>query len=125
MTTWLVDGMNVVGSNPDGWWRDRQGAMRRLVDGLASYAARTGEQITVVFDGRPFEVDAGGVAVAFAPTRGRNAADDEIVRMVEAHPAPGTLTIVTSDRELAARVRALGADVAPSRSFRERLGGAA
>ena len=122
MTTWLVDGMNVVGSNPDGWWRDRQGAMRRLAADLASYAARTADEVTVVFDGRPFEVDADGIQVTFAPTRGRNAADDEIVRMVDAHPDPGTLTIVTSDRQLAERVRALGAGVVPARSFRERLG---
>ena len=116
--------MNVVGSNPDGWWRDRPGAMRRLVDELASFAASTGDDTTVVFDGRPFEVEADGVEIRFAPTRGRNAADDEIVRMVGTDPDAGGLTVVTSDRELADRVRALGAQVTPSRSFRERLGGA-
>ena len=29
---WYVDAMNVIGSRPDGWWRDREGAIRRLVD---------------------------------------------------------------------------------------------
>ena len=49
----LVDGNNVVGSKPDGWWRDRAGATRRLVAALQSLAARTGDEVTVVFDGRP------------------------------------------------------------------------
>src|SRR5262249_30234355 len=49
---WLiVDGNNVFGSRPDGWWRDREGAARRLVTELRSLAARTGDRITVVFDG--------------------------------------------------------------------------
>jgi predicted RNA-binding protein with PIN domain len=108
--------MNVVGSTPDGWWRDRQGAMKRLVEALSEYASRTGEQITVVFDGKPFEVDATTVEVAFAPH-----ADDEIARIAGADPAPDGLTVVTSDRELADRVRAHGAQVHPSRAFREKL----
>ena len=49
----LVDGNNVIGSRPDGWWRDRPGAARRLVAELQALAARTGDHITVVFDGRP------------------------------------------------------------------------
>jgi predicted RNA-binding protein with PIN domain len=121
MKRWIVDGMNVVGSTPDGWWRDRRGAMRRLVRSLAAFASDAGERVTVVFDGAPFDVEPAGVDVVFAPKRGRNAADDEIARMVCEDPEPGGITVVTSDRELADRVRAAGADVTPSRSFRARL----
>ena len=54
-----------------------------------------------MLDSRPFEIDApDGVGVRFAPG-GRNAGDDEIVRIVEADRSPETLTVVTSDRELA------------------------
>jgi predicted RNA-binding protein with PIN domain len=117
MTRWLVDGMNVVGSTPDGWWKDRRGAMQRLADQLATFAGESGDGVTVVFDGRPFEVDAGPVDVRFAPRRGRNAADDEIARMVSDDGEPGGITVVTSDRELVDRVRAAGAAVVSSRSF--------
>lgn len=34
--TIVVDSANVVGSRPDGWWRDRAGATVRLADQLAS-----------------------------------------------------------------------------------------
>ena len=39
-TAWLIDGNNVMGSRPDGWWRDRRGAARALVGELAAFAAR-------------------------------------------------------------------------------------
>jgi predicted RNA-binding protein with PIN domain len=108
--------MNVVGSTPDGWWRDRRGAMRRLAQGLAAYASQTGDQISVVFDGRGFELDTAPVGVTFAPN-----ADDEIERIVAGDPDPAGITVVTSDRELGERVRSHGASVFPSRSFREKL----
>ena len=38
--TIIVDGANVVGSRPDGWWRDRAGAAVRLHDNLATLAER-------------------------------------------------------------------------------------
>ena len=121
MTRWLVDGMNVVGSIPDGWWRDRHGAMARLVGRLAKLRSQSGEEVTVVFDGRPSELDAGAVDVAFAPTRGRDAADDEIARRVAADADPAGLTVVTSDRALAERVRREGAEVVSAGSFLRRL----
>ena len=123
MNKWVVDGMNVVGSIPDGWWRDRQRAMRRLAELLTRFAVESGEPVTVVFDGRPFEVPSETIEVVFAPGPGPNAADDEIARMVAADPDPGGITVVTSDAELAERVRAEGAHVAPSRAFRRRLEG--
>jgi predicted RNA-binding protein with PIN domain len=118
----IVDGMNVIGSRPDRWWRDRRGAMRRLVEALQAHAEETGDDVTVVLDSRPFDAgkNAPGVLVRFAPG-GRNAGDDEIVRIVERDAAPDTLHVVTSDKELAARVRALGAHVIPAGEFRAAL----
>jgi predicted RNA-binding protein with PIN domain len=116
----LVDGMNVIGSRPDGWWRDRRGAIQRLVTTLCRYQGDTGDEVIVVLDSRPFDVGDDGVGVRFAPG-GRNAGDDEIVRIVAADAAPETLTVVTSDRELAARVKEHGACVTGSREFRDTL----
>ena len=118
----MIDGMNVIGSRPDGWWRDRAGAMRRLIAALDQYGRETGDEVTVVLDSRPFPLDdaAGAVAVRFAPG-GRNAADDEIVRIVELDAAPEQLRVVTSDKDLVARVGALGALVIPAGEFRAEL----
>ncbi|HEY2601687.1 MAG TPA: NYN domain-containing protein [Thermoleophilaceae bacterium] len=116
---WIVDGMNVIGSRPDGWWRDRPGAMRDLAEQLGGWAA--GRDVTVVFDGRPVEAPADGIRVEFASRGGRNAADDDIVRLVEADSDPKGLRVVTSDRELSRRVRELGAEVVSARAFRHEL----
>ena len=50
---YLVDGMNVIGSRPDGWWRDLDAAVLRLARELAAWQAAGGDDVTVVFDGRP------------------------------------------------------------------------
>ena len=122
MTRWLVDAMNVIGSRPDGWWKDRRGAMRSLGDLLADFAAATGDEVGVVYDGREFADPPApaGVEVEFAPG-GRNAADHRIAERVEADPDPGSLRVVTSDRELRERVEAAGAEVEGSSGFRRRL----
>jgi predicted RNA-binding protein with PIN domain len=121
-THWVVDGMNVIGSRPDGWWRDRPAAMRALVERLAAFARATGEPVTVFFDGRPTDTgDPGTVAVRFASRRGRNAADDEIAAFVAEAGEPGAVRVVTSDGELAQRVRSSGAEVAGAGEFRRRL----
>lgn len=118
MTEWLVDGNNVVGSRPDGWWSDREGAKRRLVARLAQFAAARHAPVTVIFDGRALDLDGGErVRVAFASRDGRDAADDDIARLVVGHPDPGSLIVVTSDRELRARVRDDGAQVLGARAF--------
>ena len=57
----VVDAMNVIGTRPTGWWRDRRGAMSGLVDELSEYAADTDEDVTVVLDSDPFEIDAPNV----------------------------------------------------------------
>jgi hypothetical protein len=119
VTRWVVDGMNVIGSRPDGWWRDRRAAMRRLVDELG----RLADPVTVVLDGRPFDLDGGPVEVRFASRRGPDAADDDIAALVAADPDPGDLRVVTSDSALESRVRAHGAAVEGAGSFRRRLDG--
>jgi predicted RNA-binding protein with PIN domain len=118
---WLVDGMNVVGSRPDGWWRDRRAAMKRLSESLAAFATETGEPLTVVFDGQPFDLSAPPVEVLFASTDGRNAADHDIARNVQQDADPQSITVVTSDRELASRVTAAGCRVEGASQFRRRL----
>ena len=113
--------MNVIGSRPDGWWRDRPGAMRALAARLGELARRTGDEVTVVFDGRPFEIDADGVRVMFASRRGRDAADDDIAEIAAADEDPRSLTVVTSDAGLAARVEGAGAEVVPAGRFQREL----
>ena len=118
MTRWVVDGMNVIGSRPTGWWHDRPGAMRDLVYRLG----KLDEPVTVIFDGRPFEIDEPGeVDVRFASRGGRNAADDDIAALVEDAGDPASLRVVTSDAELARRVREHGAEVVPAGRFRRGL----
>ena len=116
MTRLLVDGMNVIGTRPTGWWRDRPGAMRELLEELRALD----EPVTVVFDGEPFDIESDEkVEVRFATRRGRNAADDDIVALVAESVEP--LCVVTSDAELAERAREHGAEVLGAGTFRARL----
>ena len=91
--------MNVIGSRPDGWWRDRDAAKRRLIEELTVLE----DEVTVVFD------EEGLVA------------DDEIVARVAADSDPAGITVVTSDAELQRRVREHGAKVEGAGTFRRRL----
>lgn len=117
----IVDGMNVIGSRPTGWWRDRDGAKRDLIATLQGFTAASGASLTVVLDGRPIagvpEGAHGGVEVLYAPRRGRNAADDRIVELVEADDDSESLVVVTSDRALRERVERHGARVVGSSTF--------
>jgi uncharacterized protein YaiI (UPF0178 family) len=74
----------------------------------------------VVLDTGPDDLlgTVGSVTVVRAPRRGRNAADDEIVRLLEHDP---DAHVVTSDADLATRVRVLGAAVEGAGAFRRRL----
>jgi len=118
--------MNVIGSRPDRWWNDPDAAVRRSIEELDRFVGRTGDELTVVYDRRPRDVPPGRhgtITVAFASRRGRNAADHDIVELVAGDDAPRTLTVVTSDRRLAERVRERGARVISSGSFRRRVDG--
>jgi predicted RNA-binding protein with PIN domain len=116
---WIVDGMNVIGSRPDGWWKDRGRAMVTLVDKLDQWASAQGDEVTVVFERPPSTaITSSVVAVAHAPWAAANSADDEIVRLVQADTRPHDIRVVTSDKALIERVRSLGASVSPAESFR-------
>jgi predicted RNA-binding protein with PIN domain len=116
----IVDGNNVMGSRPDGWWRDRAGAARRLVAQIGAWAD---QDVLVVFDGHaPDRCPASPhVEVRFADRGGRDAADDVIAALVAADPDPASLRVVTSDAALARRVREHGADVTGARGFLDAL----
>ncbi|OBJ77953.1 NYN domain-containing protein [Mycobacterium colombiense] len=117
---WIVDGMNVIGSRPDGWWKDRNGAMVTLVESLDRWASAQGETVTVVFERPPSAaITSSVVEIAHAPRAAANSADDKIVRMVAADAAPRDIRVVTSDRALTERVRSLGASVHRSEGFRD------
>jgi len=117
---WIVDGMNVIGSRPDGWWKDRGRAMVALVDRLDRWASVHGDDVTVVFE-RPPSTAIGSslIEVTAAPRAAANSADDEIVRLVQADARPQEIRVVTSDNGLTDRVATLGASVHPAASFRD------
>ena len=119
---WLVDGMNVIGTRPYRWWRDRDGAMLKLVDQLERWAAAEGEDVTVVFERQPSPpIRSTVIDVAHAPKPKANAADDEIVRLLKADDDPRAVRVVTSDRGLSERAYAQGATVEGADSFRSRI----
>ena len=122
---WIVDAMNVIGSRPDGWWKDRASAMSALVARLEGWAPTTDHQVTVVFEKPPSPpIHSSVVEIAHAPRAAADSADDEIVRIVHADGDPQDVTVVTSDGDLAARVQRAGASVYPAASFRNLIDGA-
>ena len=119
---WFIDGMNVIGTRPDAWWKDRDAAMLRLVDAIERWAAAEGEDVVVVFERAPSPpIRSTVIEVAHAPRPKRDAADDEIIRRLVAEPEPGGVKVVTSDRWLAARASAEGAVVVGAETFRARI----
>jgi predicted RNA-binding protein with PIN domain len=116
---WIVDGMNVIGSRPDGWWRNRGRAMATLVERLEQWATAEGADVTVVFERPPSPpIESSVIEVAHAPEAAANSADDEIVRLVLADADPAQIRVATSDRTLSERVQAAGASVYPAEKLR-------
>lgn len=128
----VVDAANVVGSVPDGWWRDRAGAAQRLISRLGELAA-TGvdaaaldlpedvwfPEWTIVVEGQAKAVaDDDAVAVVRAEGSGDDRIVAEASRLVEQHRE---VTVVTSDRELAGRVTDAGATVRGARWLLDQL----
>jgi predicted RNA-binding protein with PIN domain len=111
----VVDGMNVIGSRPTGWWRDRPAAAQELFGRLQRLAAATGDDVTLVLDGRPQpdlpEGDHPGVRVLYARRSGPNAADERILDLLAEEPEPGSTRVFTSDRALRREAERLGAAV--------------
>ena len=119
---WIVDAMNVIGSRPDGWWNDRGEAMRDFALTVDDLAASTGRDITVVFDTDPGSLpEPTNIQIVVARQSGRNAADQEIERLVGEAEHGSSLRIVTSDRALSDSVTAAGADVVGAGQFRREL----
>ncbi|MEU0004497.1 NTP pyrophosphohydrolase [Streptomyces sp. NPDC006314] len=111
----IVDGANVVGSRPDGWWRDRKGAAERLRDRLAETGLpglADPVEIVLVVEGAARDVaSVPGIRVESAPGSG----DDRIVELAAEHAGRDRL-VITADRELRRRVTELGAEVAGPRT---------
>ena len=116
----MVDGNNVMGSVADGWWRDRPGAVRRLLGRLQCYQRSTGETVVLVLDVPQPDLPAGvhdGVEVCYPRRRGRDAADERILELLderELATGAGGVEVVTSDRALGTgagqrRARVVGA----------------
>jgi predicted RNA-binding protein with PIN domain len=114
--------MNVIGSRPDGWWKDRRQAIVRLVERLDRWAAVEGDRVTVVLE-KPMSppINSVVVEIAQAPKAAADSADDEIVRLVRNARRPQDIIVVTSDRKLADRLRGIGASVSPAATFRARI----
>jgi predicted RNA-binding protein with PIN domain len=104
----VVDGANVVGSRPDGWWRDRAGAAARL-HGRLAVADTSYDEIVLVLEGQakggvPKGKDA-HLRTVHAARDGDSAIADE-ARSLRAQDAD--VVVVTADRGLQQRVEVLG-----------------
>jgi hypothetical protein len=109
VTVLVVDAANVVGSRPDGWWRDRAGANERLLHRLAALPGTrlTGPDgplectgVVAVVEGRARDVPGpDGVEVVRATGSG----DDALAHVVAERGAVGLL-VVTADRGLRERL---------------------
>lgn len=112
--------MNVIGSRPDGWWKDRGAAMVRLTRQLEQWATAENQRVTVVFEKPPSPpISSEVVGIAAAPRAGADSADDEIVRLIRADERPHDITVATSDAALVDRVTAAGAASCPASRFRD------
>ena len=129
----IVDAANVIGSVPDGWWRDRPGAAGRLIErvaaltktGIPAAALDLPEDVwfpewAIVLEGRARAAgDAPGVEVVRAEASGDDTIVDEVRRLVS---AGRTVTVVTSDRDLVTRVTDAGATARGSRWLHDLIG---
>ena len=108
-TVLIIDAANVVGSRPDGWWKDRAGAARRLAARLNA-ADLDGDRVILVLEGAakagmPVSSE-GRIEIVHAPKEG----DDEIVAQAKHAVDDGArVTVVTADRGLIGRLHAVGA----------------
>ena len=104
-----MDAANVIGSRPDGWWRDRPGAARRLVEALcaAVRAGRVEGRVLVVLEGAARAGVAEGRDVEVEVVHAPGGGDDTLVELA-ASLAPAPVVLVSADRALRRRVLALG-----------------
>lgn len=99
MARWIIDGNNVFGSRPDGWWNDRPAAMARFTQSVAEWCRTHEDDVTLVFDSpvpnSVIDLAGGNLVIEEAPRRGRNAADDHIVDLSDG--------FVTTSRRISSR----------------------
>jgi predicted RNA-binding protein with PIN domain len=107
----IIDGANVVGSRPDGWWRDRAGAARRLQEQLST-AELPNDEVVLVLEGTARQGNPAGQDGRLRTVHAQGSGDDAIVEAVVAQRDVGDgrdVTVVTADRVLRQRVEAAGA----------------
>jgi hypothetical protein len=110
VTVLVVDAANVVGSRPDGWWRDRPGAALRLQARLV--AAEPATEVVLVVEGAARRGPAEGVDGPVRTVHAAGSGDDAIVEVARKLTDDGQdVVVVTADRALRERVRAVGARV--------------
>lgn len=108
-TVLIVDGANVVGARPDGWWKDRAGAARRLHESLMT-ADVPQEKVVLVLEGEAKGGVRPGRDAHVRTVHARGSGDDAIVAEAEAAAGRGDrATVVTADRILMGRVERYGA----------------
>ena len=117
----IVDAANVVGARPDGWWCDRAGAAQRLLTALSRMVSDDGTDVVLVLEGAARKGAVGGLVDGVRVVHAAGSGDDAIVGIVTAAIASGPVTVVTADRGLRERVRALGAETMGPRTLWERL----
>jgi len=116
----IVDAANVVGSRPTGWWRDRAGAASRFVDDVraATRDGRLESPVTVVLEGQARRGAEEGEAHDVTVVHARGEGDDTILAVATRHRGA---VVVTADRALSERVRAVAADVRGPRWLLDQL----
>lgn len=108
----LVDAANVVGSRPDGWWRDRPRAAREFVERVraAVQRGRLVEPVVVVLEGAARKGVEAGVAEGVTVLHASGSGDDTLLAVTA--DAESQVTLVSADRALCQQAEDLGADVA-------------
>lgn len=108
MRVLIVDAANVVGSRPDGWWRDRAGAAHRLHEALVA-TELAHDLVVLVLEGDATHGQPAGTTGAIRTVHAPDSGDDTIVDEVRAACADGhDIVVVTADRNLRERVAAAG-----------------
>lgn len=115
MRVLIVDGANVVGSRPTGWWRDRAGAAERLHQAIAA-ADLDYDVVVLVLEGEAKRGRPVGAECAIHTVHAPGSGDDTIVEQVRTRSTDGDdVVVVTADRVLRERVAAVGgSSVGPS-----------
>jgi hypothetical protein len=120
----VVDAANVVGSRPDGWWRDRAGAAARLHERLVAVRLPPYDEVVLVVEGAARRGCPEGVHGTVRTAHAAGSGDDAIVEEARLAVAAGReVTVVTADRGLRARLEAVGAAYVGPSWLLERLDG--